>query len=59
MGGRDPAAYIKEWRRTPTGKASLEAQKRRDAAKRAAVKDLIAAHGAEYRRLLAQHLASG
>lgn len=54
--GHNAAEYIKEWRRTPAGKASLEAQKRREAAKRAAVKDLIDRHSREYETLFAAHL---
>lgn len=56
MAQNNAAAYIKEWRRTPAGKASLAAQKRREAAKRAAVKDLIEAHAAEYETLFTAHL---
>lgn len=50
------ANYIKEWRKTPKGQASLRENQRREAAKRAAVKDLIAAHPMEYQILLDKHL---
>jgi hypothetical protein len=53
---RDPAAYIREWRRTANGRASLLAQKRRDQAKRAAIRALIDRHQDEYEALFTAHL---
>lgn len=47
----DPATYIREWRKTPSGQASLKAQKRRDQARRAAIKNLIKRHQMEFEAL--------
>lgn len=52
----DQAAYIKEWRKTETGRESLSRQKRRAKAKARALADLAERHVAEYEALFAGHL---
>lgn len=50
------AEYIKEWRKTPAGLASLAAQARRAAARRAAVQRLVQRHAAEFETMLHEEL---
>jgi hypothetical protein len=45
------AEYIREWRKTPEGKASMRRSKQREVARREAVKVLIKNHEAEFNRL--------
>jgi hypothetical protein len=50
------AEYIREWRKTEAGKASLQAQKRRAAARRRAMQRLVSLHPAEFESILKHEL---
>lgn len=53
---RDRTAYIREWRKTPAGMATVKEQGRRERARLAAYKDLALQYPEEYERLLAQYM---
>lgn len=50
------ADYIREWRKTPSGQAAMEDQKRREKAKRRALTKLAQAYPREFKMLLKAEL---
>lgn len=50
------AEYMREYRKTPAGKAQVELQQRRDNARRAAVRRLQEMYPAQWQALFAEEL---